>query len=146
MLRQFGKYSKLIIFCALSICEKQGFAQTFVYVEPGNPSCQTAAVAPKVAPKTVKTGSVSLGAIRVRCGFTEGSYTVTLSSTDPNAIFTPKTFLVNFGSLSGSGAFSAKFATSGEQTIFATITSKMGSPILLGKFSSADNVVSVVSP
>jgi hypothetical protein len=146
MLQQFGKYSKLIAATALVILGGEGFGQTFVYVEPNNPSCSIATVAPQAAPKTVKSGVAVPGVIRVSCGFTEGSYTVLLSSTDPNASFTPKTFLVNFGSLSGSGAFSVKFATEGDQTIFATITSNMGSPVLLGRFVSTNNVVNVVGP
>jgi hypothetical protein len=146
MLLQFGKHSKFIAAAASVILVGDGFAQTFVYVEPNNSSCSIAAVAPQAAPKSVKSGAAVPGAIRVSCGFTEGSYTVSLSSTDPNASFTPKTFLVNFGSLSGSGVFSAKFATSGEQTIFATITSNMGSPVLLGRFASTNNVVNVIAP
>jgi hypothetical protein len=146
MLHQFGTHSKFVVAAALLIWGGEGFAQTFIYVEPNNASCPNIAAAPQAAPKTVKSGAAVPGAIRVSCGFTEGSYTVILSSTDAKASFTPKTFLVNFGSLSGSGAFSVKFATSGEQTTFATITSNMGSPVLLGKFASADNVVNVVGP
>jgi hypothetical protein len=146
MLHQFGMHTKLIVVAALLIWGAEGLAQTFVYVEPNNPSCPIVGLAPQAAPKTVKSGAASRGAIRVSCGFTEGSYTVILNSTDAKASFTPNTFLVNFGSLSGAGTFSVKFATLGEQTIFATITSNMGSPVLLGKFTTADNVVNVVGP
>jgi hypothetical protein len=149
MLYQFARHSKFIAVAALAALFTwggEGFAQTFVYVEPNNSSCSIAAVAPQAAPKSVKTGVAVPGVIRVSCGFTEGSYTVSLSSTDSNATFTPKTFLVNFGSLSGSGAFSVNFATVGDQTIFATITSNMGSPVLLGRFVSTNNVVNVVGP
>jgi hypothetical protein len=136
---RFGMVS-LLVWCS------QGLAQTFVYVEPNNPTCPIVTTATQVSPKTVKAGAPMSGAIRVSCGFVAGSYTVILSSTDPKATFSPKTFLVNFGSLSGSGAFSVKFTTAGEQTIFATITSNMGSPLLLGKFTSSNNVVNVVGP
>ncbi len=142
----FCEYSKLLGAVTLAVCSSLGFGQTFIYVEPNNPACPVFAAAPQSAPKSVKVGVALPGAIRVSCGFSEGSYTVSLSSTDPNATFSPKTFLVNFGSLSGSGVFSAKFATLGEQTIFATYTSNMGSPVLLGRFVSSNNVVNVLAP
>jgi hypothetical protein len=126
-------------------CE-QTLAQNFVYVEPNNPSCPTLGSPTASIPKAIKLNAAGMGDIRVSCGFTEGSYTVTLSATDPNATFSPKTFLVNFGSMAGSGRFSVKFTTLGEQTISATITSNMGSPVLMGKFASANNVVNVVAP
>jgi hypothetical protein len=143
---QLGKYSKFCGAFVLTVSCGQGLAQTFVYVEPNNPSCPVVASVPKITPKSVKLGVSVPGAIRVSCSFSEGSYTVSLGSTDPNATFSPKTFLVNFGSLSGSGVFSAKFETLGEQTIFASITSNMGSPVLQGKFVSSNNVVNVVAP
>jgi hypothetical protein len=124
----------------------QGLAQTFVYVEPNNASCPATVTSSTAAPKLVKSNVAVQGDIRVSCGFKEGSYTVTLSATDPGATFSPKTFLVNFGSLSGSGKFTAKFATLGKQTVYATITSNMGSPVLPGKFHSDSNVVNVVGP
>jgi hypothetical protein len=146
MLRQLVRYSKLMAVTTLLIGSRYGLAQTFTYVEPNNPQCPVVAAATQAAPKTVKSGVAAQGAIRVSCGFAEGSYTVSLSSTDPNATFSPRTFLVNFGSLSGSGVFSAKFATVGDQTVFATITSNMGSPVLLGRFASTNNVVNIVGP
>jgi hypothetical protein len=141
---QVSEYLKILGTTALAIWGGQIFGQTFVYVEPNNPACPVFSTPPQWTPKTVKSGVAVLGSIRVSCSFTEGSYTVMLSSTDPNATFSPKSFLVNFGNLSGSGAFSAKFATAGEQTIFATVTSNMGSPVLLGKFISANNVINVL--
>jgi hypothetical protein len=143
---QFGKYSKSFGAVAVALWCSHGFAQSFVYIEPNNPSCPVIAAAPQAAPKTVKTGVSVPGIIRVSCSFREGSYTVSLNSTDPNATFSPKTFLVNFGSLSGPGTFTVKFATAGEQTIFATFTSNMGSPVLLGRFVSSNNVINVVTP
>jgi hypothetical protein len=124
----------------------QSLAQNFVYVEPNNPSCPTIGSPTAASPKVIRINAASSGDIRVSCGFTEGSYTVTLSATDPNATFSPRTFLVNFGNLAGPGRFSVKFATLGEQMIFATITSNMGSPVLIGKFASANNVINVVAP
>jgi hypothetical protein len=142
---RFGLFRTLLVL-ALVAWYEHGLAQTFVYVEPNNPACPVVAAPPLAVPKLVKSGALVSGALRVSCGFTEGSYTVTLSASDPNATFSPKTFLVNFGSLSGSATFAVKFATVGEQTIFATITSNMGSPVLLGKFTSFTNVVNVVGP
>lgn len=131
---------------ALVIWCEQGLAQTFVYVEPDNPACPRIVPPPPAPPKVVKSGVAVAGALRVGCGFREGSYTVILNTTDPNATISPKTFLVNFGSLAGSGGFAVKFATEGEQTISATITSNMGSPAVLGRFASFTNVVNVVRP
>jgi hypothetical protein len=145
---QVNEYSKFFGVVAMAAWCGHGMAQTFVYVEANNPSCPVPVPVAvlQAAPKTVKSSVSVPGAIRVACSFREGSYTVTLSSTDPSATFSPKTFLVNFGTLSGSGAFSIKFATLGEQTIFATITSNMGSPPLFGKFISSNNIVNVVGP
>lgn len=129
---------------ALAVCCEQALAQKLVYHEPGNPQCPAIVQPTPNAPKTVKRGVSITGSVSVRCGFNHGSYTVILSSTDPQASFSPKTFLVNFGSLAGSGAFAVKFATSGQQTISASITSNMGSPMVPGRFSSFTNVVNVV--
>jgi hypothetical protein len=123
---------------------RQGLAQTFVYIEPDNKLCPIAATAPVAAPTKVVIGASVFGSIKVSCGFTEGSYTVTLRASDPEANFSPKTFLVNFGKLAGTGAFTVKFATEGEHKISATITSNMGSPVQKGKFTSFNNVVNVV--
>jgi hypothetical protein len=125
---------------------RQSLAQTFVYVEPDNELCPVAAAPVVVPAKKVAIGSPVAGALRVSCGFTQGSYTVVLSATDPNAIFSPKTFLVNFGNLAGTGKFTVKFTTAGEQTISATITSNMGSPVLRGTFTSATHRVNVIRP
>jgi hypothetical protein len=143
---QIGKYSKFFGAVAIAAWCGPGMAQTFVYSEANNPSCPAAISVAQAPPKTVKSRMPVHGAIRVTCGFSEGSYTVTLSSTDSGATFSPKTFLVNFGTLSGSGVFSIKFTTLGEQTIFATITSNMGSPPLQGRFTSSNAIVNVVGP
>jgi hypothetical protein len=143
---QIRAYSKFLVTTALAVYGAQASGQTFVYVESNNAACPVVSMPPQPIPKTVKSGGSVVGSIRVSCSFTEGSYTVTLSSTDPSATFSPKSFLVNFGNLSGSGAFSAKFATVGEQTVFATFTPNMGSPVLTGKFVGTNNIVNVVSP
>ena len=86
------------------------------------------------------------GSINVACGFGQGSYTVTLNSTDPSATFSPRTFLVNFGRIVGSGAFAVTFSTVGVQRISMTITSNMGSPAVRGHFASPANEFNVVTP
>jgi hypothetical protein len=124
----------------------QSLGQSFVYVEPGNASCPAVSSAASASPKLVKRGEAIAGDIRVACGFEKGSYTVTLSSTDPGATFSPKSFLVNFGSVSGSGTFSVTFANAGVQSISVVITSNMGSPALSGRFLSIANEFEVVAP
>ena len=86
------------------------------------------------------------GSISVACGFEGGSYTVTLNSTDAGATFSPKTFLVNFGRIVGSGVFAVTFSTVGVQSVSTTITSNMGSPTVKGNFVSPANEFNVVSP
>ena len=86
------------------------------------------------------------GSISVACGFDHGSYTVTLNSTDPGATFSPKTFVVNFGRIVGSGVFAVKFSTVGVQRVSMTITSNMGSPAVRGHFASAASEFNVVNP
>ena len=86
------------------------------------------------------------GSIRVACGFDHGSYTVTLNSTDPGATFSPKTFVVNFGRIVGSGVFAITFSTVGVQRVSTTITSNMGSPAVRGHFASAASEFNVVNP
>jgi len=81
----------------------------------------------------------------VACGFGQGSYTVTLNATDPGAVLSPKTFVVNFGRLVGSNAFTVTFSQVGVQSVSATITSNMGSPAVGGRFVSPANEFEVVS-
>lgn len=146
MYTQFRKCLRILGLSALVVWCCPCLSQTFVYAEPDNPACPVIAALPQAPPKKVATGDTVAGAIKVSCGFKEGSYTVTLNATDPRATFSPKTFLVNFGSLSGNGAFAVKFATAGEQTITATITSNMGSPPVLGRFASFTNRINVAPP
>ena len=86
------------------------------------------------------------GSIKVACGFEKGSYTVTLNSTDPGATFSPKTFLVNFGRIVGTGVFAVTFSTVGVQSVSTTITSNMGSPTVRGHFASPASEFNVVNP
>jgi hypothetical protein len=86
------------------------------------------------------------GSVNVSCGFDQGSYTVTLNSTDPGATFSPKTFVVNFGRIVGSGVFAVTFSTVGVQRVSTTITSNMGSPAARGHFASAASEFNVVNP
>ena len=84
------------------------------------------------------------GSISVACGFEQGSYTVTLNSTDPGATFSPKTFLVNFGRVVGTGVFAVTFSTLGVQSVSTTITSNMGSPSVRGHFASLASEFNIV--
>ena len=131
---------------ALAAGIESASAQTFYYVEPGVASCPAVPAPSTAAPKAVPRGVPVSGRISVTCGFEEGSYTVTLSSTDPGAKFSPKTFIVNFGRISGSGAFTVTFSTVGVQRVSTTITSNMGSPVVRGRFASPADEVDVVNP
>ncbi len=130
----------------LLIGTQHSVAQTLIYADPSNPACPPVS-APAPAPAmTVKTGVPISASISVGCGFEKGSYTVTLSASDPMAVFSPKSFLVNFGSISGPATFTVTFATVGNHTVSATITSNMGSPAVPGRFSSFTNEFAVVLP
>ncbi len=137
---------RTLLVLALAVGTKHGFCQSFHYVEPGVASCPAAPAPTTTAAKTVPRGVPVPGSIRVSCGFDQGSYTVSLNSTDPNATFSPKTFLVNFGRIVGSGAFTVRFSTVGVQSVSTTITSNMGSPAVRGHFASPANEFNVVSP
>ena len=131
---------------AFAVGAQQAAGQSFVYVEPGIASCPAAPALTAAAAKTVQRGAPVSGSIGVTCGFDKGSYTVTLNSTDPGATFSPKTFLVNFGRIVGSGAFAVTFSTVGVQSVSTTITSNMGSPAVRGHFTSPANEFNVVNP
>jgi hypothetical protein len=131
---------------AWAVCAQQVACQTLVYVEPGLASCPTVPAPAAAAAKTVQLGAAVSGSLRVSCGFEQGSYTVSLNSSDPNAAFSPKSFLVNFGRIVGNGAFTVRFSTAGEHSVFAAITSNMGSPAVGGHFAGAANVFKVVLP
>ena len=85
------------------------------------------------------------GSINVACGFEQGSYTVTLNSTDPGAAFSPKTFIVNFGRIVGNGVYAVTFSTMGVQSVSTSITSNMGSPAVKGHFASSASEFNIVS-
>jgi hypothetical protein len=130
---------RILVLLACAIGTVPGFCQSLYYVESGNAACPVRSAPTAVAPTKVRIGASVSGSISVSCGFGGGSYTVTLNSTDPGAKFSPKSFLVNFGSISGDGVFTVTFATAGVQTISAAITSNMGSPAVLGRFASVTN-------
>jgi hypothetical protein len=132
------------LFFSLGPALAQG--QNFYYVEPGLASCPAAPAPSAAAPQKVTKGAVVPGRISVKCGFDQGSYTVSLSSSDPGAAFSPKTFVVNFGQVVGKGTFAVRFSTVGVQTVSATITSNMGSPAVRGQFLSPGNEFDVVTP
>jgi len=135
-----------LVWLALAIASGPVYCQRFYYVDPGVASCPAAPVPTTAAPKAVSRGVPMPGSISVACGFDQGSYTVTLSSTDPGATFSPKTFLVNFGRIGGNGAFAVTFSTVGVQSVSTTITSNMGSPPMRGHFASPANTFNVVNP
>jgi hypothetical protein len=133
-----------LLVISLAFAAQQGHGLSFYYVEPGVASCPAAPAPSTAAPKVVAHGVAVRGSIKVACGFDQGSYTVSLNSTDPNAAFAPKTFIVNFGRIVGNGAFSVTFSTAGAQSVSTTITSNMGSPVVRGHFASTANEFNVV--
>jgi hypothetical protein len=133
---------RTIVLATLAVVSGPGACQSFVYVEPGLAGCPAAPAA--VATRTVQVGVPVPGSLRVTCGFEQGSYTVTLNSTDPGAAIAPKTFLVNFGKVVGTGAFTVTFATAGVQAVSTAITSNMGSPAVRGRFASPGSEFEVV--
>jgi hypothetical protein len=137
---------RALLVLALFVVSEQVSCQTFHYVEPGVAACPAAPGPPTAAPKAVPRGVPMSGSISVACGFDQGSYTVTLNSTDPGATFIPKTFIVNFGRVAGNGVFAVTFSTIGVQRVTTTITSNMGSPAVRGRFASSANEFNVVNP
>lgn len=141
-----GAVFKTLLVIACAALTAHGYCQSFYYVEPGVASCPVAPASTTALPKAVTRGVSVRGSIRVSCGFDQGSYTVTLNSTDPSATFTPKTFLVNFGRIVGNGVFAVTFSTTGIQSVSTTISSNMGSPAVRGHFASPGNEFNVVNP
>ena len=137
---------KTLLLMAVAVAGATSHAQNFHYVELGVPACPAAPAPATAAPKAVVRGVAVPGRIQVSCGFDQGSYTVSLNSTDPGAAFSPKTFIVNFGRLVGNGAFAVTFSTPGVHSVTAAITSNMGSPVVRGKFVSPANEFNVVNP
>ena len=134
-----------LLMLAFAIGTERGYSQNFYYVEPGVASCPAAPAPASTVPRVVRRGVAVSGSISVACGFDQGSYTVALNSTDPRAAFTPRTFVVNFGRVVGSGAFAVTFGTIGVQRVSTTITSNMGSPPVPGYFASAEGEFDVVN-
>jgi hypothetical protein len=134
----------LVLACV--VCAGPVTGQQLVYVEPGVAACPAPAAPDSGAAVTVVRGARLPGRLSVACGFEQGSYTVTLQATDPDATFAPKTFIVNFGRVVGNGAFAVTFASVGTHSLSATITSNMGSPPVRGRFVSTTSEFRVVSP
>lgn len=122
-----------------------GAGQTLQYIEAGVAGCPAPpAAAAASAPRPVKAGTAVVGRLRVSCGLDQGSYTVTLGSTDPGATVVPRTMLVNFGRVVGNGGFVVTFATPGVHGITTAITANMGSPPARGRFVGVGSEFEVV--
>jgi len=139
-------WCKAPLLLAMALVAQHGLCQSLDYVDPDLASCAPEPAPTRANPKAVPRGVALPGAIRVPCGLDQGSYTVTLSSTDPDARFAPKSFIVNFGRVVGHGAFTVTFFTAGVQGIHGSITSNMGSPATRGHFASAAGQFNVVGP
>ncbi len=140
-----GPACKALLLVGLGLVGLPGEGQTFHYVDAGIASCPAAPVPSAAPPKAVPHGTAVPGRIHVRCGLDQGSYTVTLNSTDPGATFSPRSFLVNFGRVVGNGAFAVTFRTVGVQSVTTAITSNMGSPAVQGQFLSPANEFNIVA-
>jgi len=136
---------KLLLVVAMAAFGVPCHGQDFHYVEAGIVSCPAAPAPTTASPKEVLRGMATPGRIHVHCGFDQGSYTVTVNSTDPGATVSPKTFLVNFGRVVGNGVFAVTFQTVGVQSVSTTITSNMGSPAVKGQFLSPANEFDIVA-
>ena len=134
----------LALALALSLGAGPGASQTLQYIEAGVAGCpaEPAAAAP---PRQLAAGMSVTGRLRVSCGLDQGSYTVTLGSTDPGVTVVPRTMLVNFGRVVGNGSFVVTFATPGVQRLTAAITANMGSPPVHGRFVGAGLEFDVVA-
>lgn len=137
---------RALLVLGLATGTTHGAGQDFHYVEPGVAVCPAAPVPPTAAPKTVARGQPVRGRLSVTCGFDQGSYTVTLTATDPKVTFVPRSFIVNFGRLVGDGIYVVTFSTVGVQRISTAITSNMGSPAVQGRFASRVDTFDVVGP
>jgi hypothetical protein len=138
---------KTLLGLTLAVSAPHSHAQHFYYVEPGLATCPAAPAATSAAePRVVKRGLPVAGSIQVGCGFDQGSYTVSLNSTDLNATFTPKTLVVNFGRFASKGAYTVTFSTPGVQAVSLSITSNMGSPAVRGSFVSTATEFKVAAP
>lgn len=139
-----GTFVRPLVWLVLALGHGPIAGQDLYYVEPGAASCPRVPEPQAARPMNVALDTPVLGRIHVACGFADGSYTVTLSATDPGAMFAPRTFLVNFGQIVGNGAYVVTFATVGIHSVTASITSNMGSPAVQGQFVGPDTVFNVV--
>ena len=139
-----GTFIRPLVWLLLALGHGHTAGQDLYYVEPAAASC-TRVLEPQAArPKNVALGTQVRGRIHVDCGFADGSYTVTLSATDPGAVFAPRAFLVNFGQIVGDGAYDVTFATIGVYSVTANVTSNMGSPAVRGHFVGPNTAFNVV--
>ena len=141
-----GVHGRALLCLALAVGARHSAGQDLVYVEPGVAACPAAPAPTAAVAKTVQRGAPVSGKIDVRCGFDQGSYTVTLNSSDPGATFKPKTFIVNFGRVIGRAAYTVAFSTLGVHGVSAAITSNMGSPVVRGRFAGSVYEFNVVLP
>jgi hypothetical protein len=139
-----GAFIRPLVWLVLALGHGASAGQDLYYVEPGAASCPRLPEPQAARPMTVAMGAPVHGRLHVGCGFADGSYTVTLSATDPGAMFAPRTFLVNFGQVVGSGAYVVTFATIGIHSVTASVTSNMGSPPVQGQFVGPDSAFNVV--
>lgn len=111
------------------------------YAEPGLAGCQPMPATVPTAARSLRLGVAVPGRIAIGCGLDQGSYTVTLRSSGGEATFAPPAFIVNFGRVVGSGAFTATFSTPGVHHVIGSITPNMGSPVVRGQFAAAPRQV-----
>lgn len=141
-----GSAGRALLVLAFAVASERAACQRLYYVEPGVAACPAAPPPATATPLVVTRGVAVPGSVTVACGFSDGSYTVSLTSSDPGVTFSPPTFLVNFGRVAGTGAFTVRFSTPGVQRIAAHISPNMGSPAVKGYFASATSGFQVVSP
>ena len=139
-----GTFIRPLVWLLLALGHSPSAGQDLYYVEPGAASCPRVPEPHAARPKNVALGTPVRGRINVDCGFADGSYTVTLSATDPGAVFAPRAFHVNFGQIIGDGAYDVTFATVGNHSVTASVTSNMGSPAVRGHFVGPDTAFNVV--
>jgi hypothetical protein len=141
-----GAGLRALLALGLAAGTTHGAGQDLHYIEPGLAGCPSAPAPTAAAPRTVVRGQAVAGRLSVTCGFGQGSYTVTLAATDAQAVFVPRSFIVNFGRVVGDGAYAVTFSTVGIQRLSATITSNMGSPPVRGGFVGRIDTFNVVGP
>jgi hypothetical protein len=136
---QLSRFLVVVAFVSLSSIS---FALNFVYFAP--PACNVSVAPPVVPPIEIATGSEATGRVTVLCGLNTGTYTITVSSTDPSAIITPNSFTITNGV--GGGPYTVRFQTLGAQSMSATIVANAGSPAAVGLLDSSRTTFNVVRP